>query len=263
MKHTITIATYNRLSLTKRSIASLYETLDTSIFDLIIIDNASTDGTIDYLKDLVNRKGNARAFSLSSNVGVAKAHNFGISKSDNDSIWIKMDNDCEHLTKDWLTKIESVFNADPTIGVICVKGGHEAYMGDNLLHPTLPLHMYPVGTGICLAIRPEVHKAIGYFDEVFGKYGFEDMLLPARATAAGFTSCYYLDTPTLHRDAIKVRHLQNSIAIDAEYSALKAEHISKDKWALYYAVLKQIQNGTRSYYTETEMIDSVQATEII
>ena len=46
--------TYNNLKYTKKFIESLYKC--TSDFELIIVDNGSTDGTVDYLKNLENIK---------------------------------------------------------------------------------------------------------------------------------------------------------------------------------------------------------------
>ena len=50
MKLSIITLTYNKLDYTKQYLESLYKY--TKDFELIIVDNGSTDGTVEYIKSL-------------------------------------------------------------------------------------------------------------------------------------------------------------------------------------------------------------------
>lgn len=88
------IVTYNRLALLKECIAAV-EAQQNEECDLLIIDNASTDGTDEYLKELSAADARVKHFRLSENTGGAGGFNYGIRKAAElkyDYIWI-MDDD--------------------------------------------------------------------------------------------------------------------------------------------------------------------------
>ncbi len=90
---TIVVVTYNRKELLKECINNI---LNQSFkdFSLIVIDNSSTDGTYDHIKDLV--KDNVYYINTGSNLGGAGGFNYGIKKAlefNSKYIWI-MDDDC-------------------------------------------------------------------------------------------------------------------------------------------------------------------------
>jgi len=77
----ITILTWNRLNLTRDTIKSLYKH-NTDDFDLLFIDNGSTDGTVEYLKKrypLIKNKTNEGIFNASAKVwkeGVRQGYDY-------------------------------------------------------------------------------------------------------------------------------------------------------------------------------------------
>lgn len=103
-KVTAVIVTYNRKELLKESIEALlnqnYENCD-----VLIIDNASTDGTYEYIKELLeNNKVNY--INTGANLGGAGGFNYGIKEAYNrgcDYVWV-MDDDCI-VHKDTLSKL--------------------------------------------------------------------------------------------------------------------------------------------------------------
>lgn len=88
------IVTYNRKELLKESIIALLNQ-DYKNCDVLIVDNASTDGTHDYIKKLID---NEKVFyeNTGSNLGGAGGFNYGIKRAYEmkcDYMWV-MDDDC-------------------------------------------------------------------------------------------------------------------------------------------------------------------------
>lgn len=93
------VVTYNRKELLSECVSCLLgqETLCVGdvTMDVLIVDNASTDGTEEMLADLVE-SGSVRYFNTGSNLGGAGGFNFGMRKAVElgyDRLWI-MDDDC-------------------------------------------------------------------------------------------------------------------------------------------------------------------------
>ena len=78
-KASIITLTYNQLErATKPYIESLYKNTDEKLFNLIIVDNGSTDGTVEYLKTLMKEKNNLHVIFNAENKGYSKGNNQGI-----------------------------------------------------------------------------------------------------------------------------------------------------------------------------------------
>ena len=73
------VVTYNRLSLLKKNIEALQKQKLKINMDILIIDNASTDGTGKYIKELKNKK--IQYFNTGKNIGGAGGFNYGIRKA--------------------------------------------------------------------------------------------------------------------------------------------------------------------------------------
>ena len=74
MKLSIITLTFNKLEYTKKYIKSLYKY--TSDFELILVDNGSTDGTVEFIKSLPYD--NIKTIFNSENLGFSKGNNQGI-----------------------------------------------------------------------------------------------------------------------------------------------------------------------------------------
>lgn len=74
----IIIISYNTQKLTLECISSIYKTAKDNIKDIIIVDNCSTDGTLEAIK---NEFPDVKLIVNSSNLGYAKAVNIGVSVS--------------------------------------------------------------------------------------------------------------------------------------------------------------------------------------
>jgi len=109
----ITILTWNRLSVTKSTIKSLYKH-NTDDFDLLFIDNGSTDGTVEYLEGkypLIKNKTNEGIFNAST-----KAWKEGV-KQGYDYI-LNLQNDFPCTRKIPIKEMEDHMDKNPDIGFI-------------------------------------------------------------------------------------------------------------------------------------------------
>jgi GT2 family glycosyltransferase len=176
----IIVLTYNNLDINKR----FFEEFEkyTSNYELIVIDNGSNDGTVEYLKSL----GCIHKLILNSeNQGVIKARNTGLRESSH-SYLLCIDND-QIVKKDWLIHLHrEMLKGYDMVGV-------EAWeMSSKHLMPKKRhvlkrggIKIDYIGAGGCLMKRSMLQD-IGIFDERFGMAYYEDPDLCFRAREAGY-----------------------------------------------------------------------------
>ena len=88
------VVTYNRVNLLLRNIESLLSQTLSERFDILVIDNASTDGTGERLQQLIG-EGKVKYYNTGSNLGGAGGFQYGIKKAYEDGysyFWL-MDDD--------------------------------------------------------------------------------------------------------------------------------------------------------------------------
>lgn len=107
--------TYNRLHYTKLALASILAD-PTEEFSLTIWDNASTDGTIEYLKNEINDHRIADIVFSKENIGQTAAVNTIWGNSNSDLLG-KLDNDCL-LTPGWTRTLAQAHEDIPNLGVV-------------------------------------------------------------------------------------------------------------------------------------------------
>ena len=168
----IVVLTYNNLQTTTKFLSLLYKY--TSDFNLTIVDNNSTDGTREYLRQLDYN--NLTLFFNGENEGIIRGRNIGYGASINPSrpaeFIIFLDND-QFVKEGWL---ESYFNLiDKGYDVV----GVEAWQMRDDFYPfkriqSLNETFSYVGCG-SMMIRHDVIKYIGLFDERFSPFYFGSM----------------------------------------------------------------------------------------
>jgi GT2 family glycosyltransferase len=193
------MVTYNRLELTKRMLESFFKNTDTE-YRLIIVDNGSTDGTVDFLQQLKTESPHCQGIHLhffEKNMGIAIGRNQGLLMADKfeDKWFSTLDNDVE-LHSGWLTECLNI-----------VKTNHKFAIGLNMEGTNYPLQLMNgksiqwkkegnLGTA-CTVFHRKLHEAIGFFYTGFGLYGEEDADFFFRARQAGW-SMGYLPTNGVH-----------------------------------------------------------------
>lgn len=192
MRINICMVTYNRLALTRRAVESLLENTPES-FTLHIVDNASTDGTREYLAALAAERRNVRVFSLRRNMGVAVGANVGWAAMPAD-YYIKFDNDIVVENPRWLATLIDLAEKNPEIGQVGHLCGDWPYEikperlgGGGLLNASGCVN------GGCVLIPQKTHERLGFWNEDYGLYGFEDLDYSERAAQAGLRAGYLPD----------------------------------------------------------------------
>ncbi|MGB4593475.1 MAG: glycosyltransferase family 2 protein [Coriobacteriia bacterium] len=130
----IIVLTYNGLALTRACFDRLFE--NTSDFELVVVDNASSDGTVEYLQELARTHGNVRVKYNSKNAGFAGGCNQGVQIASHELICL-LNNDTEPLPG-WLDALREV--VDTKVGAV----------GSKLLYPDMTIQH----AGIVFVYRP-------------------------------------------------------------------------------------------------------------
>ncbi|MGB8318229.1 MAG: glycosyltransferase, partial [Ignavibacteriaceae bacterium] len=200
-KVSVIALTYNQLEYTKSFIQSLYQ--NTSYpFELIIVDNNSSNNTIKFLKELEKTKNNVKLILNNNNLGFPKGVNQGIKKAAGNYILVA-NNDIV-LTKGWLERMIEIAESDPQTGLVGpVSNSVSGMQLDNdAKYSTIEeMHDYaanvrqknrgkilefPRVAFLCTLIKKEIIEKIGGLDERFSPGNFEDDDFCLRAQLAGF-----------------------------------------------------------------------------
>ena len=115
----IIILTYNQLECTKACIESIRQYTNPNCYELIIVDNASTDGTPAWLKEQKNI-----IYQLNSkNEGFPKGCNIGISLANPENHILLLNNDTI-VTTNWLENLQNALESDEKIGAVGAMSNH-------------------------------------------------------------------------------------------------------------------------------------------
>ncbi len=194
----IIIPLFNKLELTQNCIDALYANTEADLFELILVDNASSDGTTEYIKRIAEEKSNVKIIVNKENLGFAKANNQGAEIAQGEYL-VTLNNDTI-VKKGWLGSLLNIAENDKSVaavgakllfpdntiqhaGVVIVKNlqrnepliaTHIFYQQDKNLKEVNTLLQYQVLTAGCLLIRKEAFFEVGGFDEIYWN-GYEDV----------------------------------------------------------------------------------------
>ena len=240
-KVSIIVVTYNNVEYTRLCLKSIYEKTLYPNFEVIVVDNASTDGTREFLGACESEYENIRVIFNLKNEGFARANNFGIAEAHGNYI-VLLNNDTV-VTRVWLSKLISHLS-DQRVGLVgSMTNGvsNEAQMemlftdidSLDIFATRISKERAGILTSIkmlalyCAAGRREVFQKIGPLDERFGLGMFEDDDYSLRIRQAGYRIAVAED--------VFIHHFGQSgfkILGDERYLALFEENRSKfeSKW---------------------------------
>lgn len=170
-KVSVIIPTYNRAKLLPRAIKSVL-TQTFQDFELIIVDNGSTDHTKEIVNDFVEKEGSKVKYFYQGNQGSSVARNLGITKSraeyiaflDSDDEWLP-----EKLEKQLALFENTAFDNLGFVGCCNIDIDNKKekrfcpYKKGDILKELLSRKIVHSSSGILT--RKRVLKATGYFDE--------------------------------------------------------------------------------------------------
>jgi len=238
----IIILTWNAIAYTKACVVALTACTDYPAWRLVLVDNGSTDGTVDYLQDLDD----ATVILNGTNLGYTRGCNIGIASTRADEDVVLMNNDVVVTDPQWLTRLSDVAYAEDRTGVVgtrLVDGrGRINHLGSYM--PPLSLYGQQLGGGQreinqCLRDRPvecvvfaqaylrrSCLDAVGPLDEDLFAY-FDDTDYCLRARKAGFGVVYAGSVCSVHHHNTSTR--ENNIDFWPVYEA--SRKVFRRKWS--------------------------------
>jgi GT2 family glycosyltransferase len=229
-KVSIVIPTFNNLALTKACLDSLAETPCAITFETIVVDNASTDGSVEFLREQ-EQSGFIRLISNAQNYGFARACNQG-AQAARASLVLFLNNDTQ-VTPNWLEAMVQAAER-PKVGIV---GAKLLYADNRIQHagigfikgvPDHPHRFAAVDapevnqfreldmvTGACLMINRDLCLRLAGFDEAY-RNGVEDIDLCIRARAAGWKVVYEPKATVYHlegQSAGRFNHVNENLTI--------------------------------------------------
>lgn len=200
---TVVVLSYNNKSVTEKFIELLFA--NTPKFKLIMIDNGSTDGTVEYLDSTLSVSGNpyfadghVTFVANQENLGVIGGRNMGFTlyQSDPTEFLCFLDND-QFVGKGWLAQYHEFMNAN-NLDI----AGADAWLMDSSFMPRVNCkkqgdpYSY-VGCG-GMMMRKKVVDEVGIFDERFNPAYFEDPDYNFRARQKNFRIGWNLNAKITH-----------------------------------------------------------------
>ena len=196
----IIIPVFNKVDLTQQCLMHLANVTEKTSYEVIIVDNHSTDGTAEFLQTL---GGDVQVISNQENLGFAKACNQG-AKAAKGKYLVFLNNDTIPL-EGWLSTLVDEIEQHSEVAIV---GSKLLYANDTIQHAGVvfsknhltPYHIYnrlPAGfkaanvrqefqavTAACLLIPKDVFHSVSGYDEQYVN-GFEDVDLCLKIRESG------------------------------------------------------------------------------
>lgn len=216
MKTSIIIPIYNKKEYTQKCLESIFEFGSANPFEIIVVDNNSTDGSAEYIKSLGKEIVQIRN---NKNLGFAKACNQGARVAKGEYV-LFLNNDTV-VTKGWADVLVKELDADKTLAVV---GSKLLYPDGTVQHAGVvfddrkwPHHIYKKEsadaayvnkqrkfqalTGACMLVRKDMFDRVGGFDEQYVN-GLEDLDLCLKIKELGFGILYCPESVVYHHESV-------------------------------------------------------------
>lgn len=185
----VIVVTYNNIEFTRACLSSLELHTQHAPLEIIVVDNASSDGSPAFLKEWVNGASNRKLILNDDNRGFAAANNQGLAVASGDYL-VLLNNDT-YVTPGWVRTMFKHLQRDPGIGLIgpvTNNIGNQAKIQTSYSNMEEMLletgrytrshigQLFPLQTAafFCVMLPRSVYQQVGDLDEVFGRGFFED-----------------------------------------------------------------------------------------
>ena len=185
----VVVLTYNNLELTRSCLYSLDKHSDYANMEIIVVDNASSDGSREFLKQWQLSGSNRRLILNDTNRGFAAANNQGLFIAEGE--YLVMLNNDTYVTPGWIRTLYQHFKYDKAIGLVgpvTNNIGNEAKIDidykdmDQMLEVSSKYTHKHLGkvfqlrsaAFFCAMMPRVVYNLVGPLDEEFGLGFFED-----------------------------------------------------------------------------------------
>ncbi|MHB1331614.1 MAG: glycosyltransferase [Sulfuriferula sp.] len=242
----IVILTWNGLKYTRRCLDSLNLSALPAWIDIIVVDNGSTDGTVEYLRKISC----IRVIENKQNLGYSRAVNMGIKAAQSDADIVLLNNDVELIEADWLVRLSKVASTRDDLGIVGVKiiqddgtlqhcGAYlpvDTYWGQQIAGGEVDIGQYAAicecesVVFACVYIKRTVIDTVGLLSEEFFAY-FEDTDYCLRARRNGIQVGMCGDIRVKHTESSSTK--ENSVSHNDIF--LKSQQTFKDKWGAILA----------------------------
>jgi O-antigen biosynthesis protein len=205
-KTSIIILTYNNLEYNKQCIESIRRFSGENSYEIVVVDNNSTDGTVEWLKD----QHDIKTIFNKENVGFPKGCNQGIELADEENDILLLNNDTI-VTPNWLKNLATCLYSSKVIGAVgAVTNSCSYYQAiattySNIEEMISFAQSYNDSdeskweqrvklVGFCMLIKRSVINKVGLLDTRFSPGNFEDDDLSFRIINAGYKLMLCKDT---------------------------------------------------------------------
>ncbi len=204
----LVMAVFNQLPLTRACLESLRPT--TIPFDLVVVDNGSTDGTAEFLRAFPYPFP-LYAHQNRENLGLIRALNQGWRLAGSEFVCF-IHNDTEMRDPRWLERLVAALEGDRGAGIAGLYGARRLrrdgrYVGRTIVHcladaptirePEVEVEVAVVD-GVCLCLRRSLLERLGGFDEGYGFFHGYDRDLSFAVREAG-SRCVVVNAAFIHR----------------------------------------------------------------
>jgi GT2 family glycosyltransferase len=243
----IIVLTWNNKQITEDFVESFLAT--TSILvRLIIIDNASSDQTPQYLSTLKDTSNCVFKIVFNKeNTGFVRGMNQGIALSD--APYVCLANNDLIFTPGWLEEILSVFVNNPKVGVLNPNsnnlGARRAAQESLESFAQTLKNKYkgvfvemPFCIGFCMFIRKEVIQKVGKLSDEFAPFLFEDTDYSLKALKAGYLIGVAKGSYVWHKEHASIEQTKNR----GENFFSKNKETFEKKWGKILRILWMVDN---------------------
>ncbi|AWX58583.1 glycosyltransferase [Brevibacillus brevis] len=268
MKTSIVILTHNHLEVTKLCIESIRQYTNPQSYELIVVDNASTDGTTQWLSE----QQDIRSIFNTQNMGFPAGCNQGMKIAIGDNIML-LNNDVV-VTKGWLENLLTCLYSQDNIGAVGPITNRCAY------YQTIPVsyqtleEMQPFAAkhnasnsdlweerlkliGYAFLFKRVVYEKVGELDEIFSPGNFEDDDYSIRIRQAGYKLILCKDTFIHHFGSVsfneKPKEYQSLLKRNEEKFVEKWGFDSQKTMLIRYEILPLITHDKEDSFSLLEI----------